>query len=149
MEPNEYAQQNDAAPQQQYTSQGYPIAQQQHPQQGYYQQQHVQPQPTQYQPSYVPQYQPPTPVYNTRGSAMLREDYSLGGYVGLNVMWLESLITRYKQGDVNVIDTDPRTNAPNGMLKLSMSAKYKPSQSGKSSHSVTFYVRADLPTRGY
>lgn len=128
--------------QQQYHQQGYsqPVNQPQYP--GF-------PGANVTQPTYMPQYgaQPQATQFMTRGYAMLQPDYALTGIVCMNVAWLESLIARYKAGDMTVIDVDNRSGVPSGMMKLSISCKYSPSQSGKSTHRITLYNRGDLPPR--
>lgn len=115
-------------------------------------------QPQQYQ-QYPPQYpqQPPQqpyapmpsaggPVYNTRGFLTMEQDYNLHGVVSIDVNWLRSLIARYDQGDVNVMDFD-RDRVPTGKIKFSTKVTYSPSN-GKSTHRVNMYIRADLPQHG-
>ncbi len=135
--------------QQQYAPQPYAPAPQQYQQaQPVNQYQHF-PQAQQYAPqTYNPQVNNGNvpPVMNTRGYASLREDWSLSGIICIDVAWLHSLLTRYQQGDTSLIDADMQ-GYPTGKLKLSVSAKYSPSQSGKSTHKLTLYNRADLPPR--
>lgn len=132
----------NAQQQQQYHQQGYsqPVNQPQYP--GF-------PGANVTQPTYMPQYgaQPQATQFMTRGYARLQPDYALTGIVCMNVAWLESLIARYKAGDMTVIDVDNRSGVPSGMMKLSISCKYSPSQSGKSTHRITLYNRGDLPPR--
>jgi hypothetical protein len=96
-------------------------------------------QPT--QPPYMPNGYAPQPQqpFTTRCFAMMQQDYSIKGIMAIDVVWLEHLIARYRAGDMLLIDVDQRTGAPSGMMKLGINAKYRPSQSGKSTHAVSLY----------
>jgi hypothetical protein len=135
--PSDYSQQNAQYAQQSPVGNGYA------PQP--YNQQYVFPPVNQPTHNVNPMSMPQTRVYNCRGFATVQQDYSLSGIVCFNIAWLEQLIARYKAGDMGVIDLDQRTGVPSGMLKLSLKITYSPSKSGRSTHRVNTYVRADLP----
>lgn len=120
--------------------------QQQYPQQPQPYQQYQQ-YPQQPQQSYAPMPSAGGPVYNTRGFLTMEQDYNLHGVISIDVNWLRSLIARYDQGDVGVMDFN-QDRVPTGKILFSTKITYSPGKTGRSTHRVNMYIRADLPQQG-